>query len=299
MPFSSGVYTLPANSFAAPVTGTVISSTSAAATFADFTTAFSTCVLKDGTQTMTANIPMGGFKLTGLASGSAVADSATLVQTQNGASTLLTSVGGSANAITASTSPSFAAYVSGQKFLLIPSSSNTAATTLQINSIASPKNVFWAGAACSGGELVASVPAIVEYDGTQFNIVGPTIGTRLTNSIAGNVSLNNTGTFFDGPIVAQGTVGVWFVSGTVTLTDTSTTANFLVKLWDNTTVIASGLTRNQTASGDVTISLSGYISSPAASIRISVKDTSSTSGVIIANDSGGAKDSTLTAIRIG
>lgn len=75
MPYSAGVYTLPSNSFAVPVTGTTISSSAASSTFADFATAFSTCFLKDGTQTITANLPMSSFKFTGLGAGSAAGDS--------------------------------------------------------------------------------------------------------------------------------------------------------------------------------------------------------------------------------
>lgn len=66
---------MPSNSFAVPVTGTTISSSAASSTWSDFVTAFSTCVLKDGTQTITANIPMANFKLTGLGAGSAAGNS--------------------------------------------------------------------------------------------------------------------------------------------------------------------------------------------------------------------------------
>jgi hypothetical protein len=49
MPFDgNGVYALPTNSFAQPVADTTISNTDAAATWADFVTAFSTCVTNDG-----------------------------------------------------------------------------------------------------------------------------------------------------------------------------------------------------------------------------------------------------------
>ena len=57
------------------MTGTVISSTAFNALTADLATGLSTCILKDGTQTLTANIPMSSFKLTGLAAGSASGDS--------------------------------------------------------------------------------------------------------------------------------------------------------------------------------------------------------------------------------
>lgn len=75
MPFSAGVYSLPSNSFAQPVTGTVISSTAAVALWADFATAFSSTMLKDGTQTLVGNIPYGGFKNTGMGAGTTAGDS--------------------------------------------------------------------------------------------------------------------------------------------------------------------------------------------------------------------------------
>lgn len=76
MPFSSGTFTFTSNSFApSPTTGTTISSTAATATWSDLATALSTCVLKDGSQTITANIPMNSFKFTGLAAGSTSGDS--------------------------------------------------------------------------------------------------------------------------------------------------------------------------------------------------------------------------------
>jgi len=80
MAFSGGVYTLPAGN--PVVTGTTISSSWANTTLSDIATALSTCVLKDGTQTITANIPMANFKFTGLAAGSSTQDSATIGGTE-------------------------------------------------------------------------------------------------------------------------------------------------------------------------------------------------------------------------
>src|SRR3990167_7245317 len=74
MSFSSGVFSI--NSTGQPVvTGTVISSTVFNSLTADLATGLSTCVLKDGTQTITGNIPMSSFKFTGLAAGSASGNS--------------------------------------------------------------------------------------------------------------------------------------------------------------------------------------------------------------------------------
>lgn len=56
------------------VTGTTISSTVANQFNTDLATALSTCITKDGQTTPTANIPMGGFKITDLDSASADGD---------------------------------------------------------------------------------------------------------------------------------------------------------------------------------------------------------------------------------
>ena len=63
MSFSAGVFSI--NTAGQPVvTGTTISSSVFNALTADLATGLSTTVLKDGTQTITANIPMSGFKFT-------------------------------------------------------------------------------------------------------------------------------------------------------------------------------------------------------------------------------------------
>lgn len=74
MPYSSGTFSL--YSTGNPVvTGTTISSTWANNTLSDIATGLSTAVLKDGSQTLTANLPMSGFKLTGLGAASAAGNS--------------------------------------------------------------------------------------------------------------------------------------------------------------------------------------------------------------------------------
>lgn len=74
MPFNgSGTYTLPAGN---PVTtGTTISSTTTNNTNTDIATALTNCVTRDGQSPSTANLPMGGFKLTNLAAGTSAGDS--------------------------------------------------------------------------------------------------------------------------------------------------------------------------------------------------------------------------------
>lgn len=63
----NGSGTFQINSTGQPVvTGTTISSTVFNAFTADIATGLTNCITKDGQQTVTANIPIGGFKLTGI-----------------------------------------------------------------------------------------------------------------------------------------------------------------------------------------------------------------------------------------
>ncbi len=138
----------------------------------------------------------------------------------------------------------------------------------------------------------------VDYQRANGTALAPLL-TAFTNSISGDVALNDTSKYFDGPTVAQGTTGTWLATGTVTLQDTAASGRMLCKLWDGTTVIASGEAYTPaTANVPITISLSGYIASPAGNIRISCRDAVSASGLILFNSSGNSKDSTISAVRI-
>lgn len=165
---------------------------------------------------------------------------------------------------------------------------------------ASPTNVGTAGhVLTSGGAGVR--PAYAAAPVTSVN--GDTGDVQvdlspITASLGADVALSNTGQYFTGPTIAQGSVGTWFASGSVTLHDTAVAAKMNVKLWDGTTVIASANATTPFANYRVVVSLSGYIATPAGNIRISVNDATSTAGVILYNQSGNSKDSTITAIRV-
>lgn len=69
----SGVFQI--NTTGQPVvTNTTITSTAFNALTADLAVGLTTCMTKDGQSTPTANIPMGGYKLTGLAQGASAGD---------------------------------------------------------------------------------------------------------------------------------------------------------------------------------------------------------------------------------
>lgn len=145
---------------------------------------------------------------------------------------------------------------------------------------------------------IFSVSASKTYKAPVSQIVSAVNLTVITNSLAGDVAINDAGLYFTGPTVSQGTAGTWLVSGQVTCTDTSGAVAIVAKLWDGTTVIASGSSVNAAANNPVVISLSGSLPSPAGNLRISVI-TSTTTGKILFNQTGNSKDSTITAVRIG
>ncbi len=155
----------------------------------------------------------------------------------------------------------------------------------------------------SGNLVFSSSPTLVNpalgtpASGNLVNCTGAVL-TRFTNVLGADVALNNVTLFFDGPSVAQGTSGTWFVTGTVTCVDTAAGAAFIAKLWDGTTVVASTVINNTAANVRAICSLSGVITNPAANLKISVQG-SATTGFIKFNSSGLSKDSNITAVRIG
>jgi len=198
----------------------------------------------------------------------------------------------------------YSSYV-GRALTVKPSFTNTGASTVNVSGLGAAslyKNVSGVQTALSSGDIVSGTPAILICDGTAFLLANPTSSTfspsQITNSISGNVSLNNVSNFFDGPSIAQGSTGVWFVSGTVTLYDTVGIGTFDAKLWDGTTIIDSSRVISSGANATITIALSGYLSAPAGNLRISARDSNSTSGVMANSVSGLGKDSTITAFRI-
>lgn len=121
--------------------------------------------------------------------------------------------------------------------------------------------------------------------------------TSFVNTLVGDVAMNNTANYFAGPTCAQGTVGTWFASGSVVINGGGSDV-VLLKLWDGTTIIDSArLTLN--ASGNAQdISLSGLLTTPAGNIRIDAKNTTSTLGGMVFNNTGNSKDCTLSVFRV-
>lgn len=119
-----------------------------------------------------------------------------------------------------------------------------------------------------------------------------------TAALSGDVALNNTGNYFTGPSVAQGTVGTWEAMGTITVVDSGGAVTFQAKLWDGTSVIASTTVTNGGANESAALALSGLIAAPVGDVKISARDVNATTGAIKFNASGSSLDSTLTLRRV-
>jgi hypothetical protein len=152
----------------------------------------------------------------------------------------------------------------------------------------------WASAAGTGTVNAAGTGLSLSGGGTTLNVSL----SKLTNSIASNISITNGAGVTDGPSVAQGTVGTWGAMGTVTLQTSSVIDQIWCELWDGTTVIASSGDTLATANTSFTLSLSGFITSPAGNIRISCRDPNSANGEFLALTSGFANASTISVFRL-
>lgn len=84
----------------------------------------------------------------------------------------LTSIGGTANAITASAA-GVTAYRTGQIFAITPASTNNGTATLNVNGLGVVAILKQGSNPLAGGDLVAGAGALLQYDGTQFQLLNP------------------------------------------------------------------------------------------------------------------------------
>ncbi len=124
---------------------------------------------KDGGNTATASLPMGGFKLTNLGAATARTDSARFSDIQDGKGIYVPTVGGTANAITLTTGYSVDAYAAGQTFNFIAAATNSDAVTVAVDGLAA-KNIKVGSTALTAGQITASTIVVITYDGTQFQL---------------------------------------------------------------------------------------------------------------------------------
>lgn len=155
---------------------TLIESADFNALTADLATGLSTAICKDGQTTITANLPMAGYRHTGVGNASSRTDYAAAGQVQDGKLNWVDG-SGTADAITATYVPSITALVDGQLCCVRATAANATTTpTFAPNGLTARTIVKKGGSALVAGDIVADGhELILRYDltNTRWELLNP------------------------------------------------------------------------------------------------------------------------------
>ena len=158
------------------------------------------CITKDGQNSPSANLPMNSHKHTGVADAVAATEYAAYGQLLALVSPFVgaTNVGGTANAITLTPTPTITSYTTGKGFSFFIETANTGAVTLAVAGLAAVGLRRSDGTNFTSGDLVVGRHVVAVYNGAQFrtNIAPPT-DAAITLSDIPNLPASKTtsGTF--------------------------------------------------------------------------------------------------------
>ena len=198
----SGIFVLGGPEYPA-VASTLIQSAYRNTLDAAIATGLSNCITKDGQQTVTANIPLGGFKITGLGLGTAATDAASIANLIAATGEYVGNTGGTADVTTLTPSPAITAYAAGQTFKWIAVGANTTNVTINVSGLGAKALTKRGAVALVAGDILASHLLRATYDGTRFQLediagVAAGDGTAALPTI-GAASDPDTGLFSNGP----------------------------------------------------------------------------------------------------
>lgn len=129
-----------------------------------FATGLSTCITKDGQTTITADLPMAGYRHTNVGVGNARTQYTRLDQSQDGKLNWADG-GGTSDAITATYSPAITALVDGQECYVRATAANTTTTpTFSPNSLTARTIVKNGGQALAVGDIKANYELELRYN---------------------------------------------------------------------------------------------------------------------------------------
>jgi microcystin-dependent protein len=137
----------------------------------DMADGINTALCKDGGNTATANIPMGGFTFTNIAAATARTMPARMSDVQDGKAIYYPTVGGTADVITITgASTAITAYAAGQTFQFIAAATNTSTATINVDSVGAKSITGAAAATLQAGQIASGAIVTITYDGTQFQL---------------------------------------------------------------------------------------------------------------------------------
>lgn len=136
----------------------------------DLAEAIENCITRDGQNSPTADLPMGGNKHTGVADADSDSEYATFGQLLALTTPLVaaSSVGGTANAITLTPSPSISAHTTGRGFRFFVKTENTDEVTVAISGRPAVSLLKSDGSAFASGELEAGRYVRMAWNGTAY-----------------------------------------------------------------------------------------------------------------------------------
>lgn len=165
---------------------------------------------------------------------------------------------------------------------------------VSVGPLVSPSGANPSATIAGGAAINGSAATFMRSDATP--------ALALTNSsaaLASDIAISNSA-YTDGPTLSLGT-GVWLVIANITIDEAAGAAAAIIqfKLWDGTTVMASGETE-VAASVTVYVSVAGIIINPTGNVKFSCTSSLGSSDTVMkANITGDSKDSTIKAVRIG
>lgn len=215
-------------------------------------TGLSTAVTKDGQTQPTANLPMAGFRHTGVGNGSARTDYAAVGQVQDASFIWAGTATGTADVITITTSPITTAYAAGQRFQFIASGANTTNVTLNVNTLGAKAVTKDGATALTAGDIPSGGIIDVQYDGTRFQLININDLSASGGTITGTITMSGAAINFAAEVsVASATttdIGA-AASNNVLITGTTTITGF--------GTVAAGVVRYGRFSGALTLTHNG------------------------------------------
>ena len=142
---------------------------------ADLATAIAACLAKNGENSATAHLNIGGYRLKSVGTATALTDAPNATGIQNSSHVYAADGSTTANTHTLTLSPAVTSYVAGQRFIFKSGSTNTGAATLNVNGLGTKSLVKGVSTALVAGDITSGEVVEAVYDGTNFQI--PTLGT--------------------------------------------------------------------------------------------------------------------------